>query len=66
MTASEVLFGLDTSCGLPFASGLVGGSGFSNPAGTLCKKNISKKEPPNHRSLHCAPPDFLSRIVASR
>jgi hypothetical protein len=26
-------------------------------------KNIPKKEPPNRRSLHCAPPDFLLRPV---
>jgi hypothetical protein len=33
-------------------------------SGSALSKNIPKKGPLNRRSLHCAPPDFLSRSVA--
>jgi hypothetical protein len=37
-----------------------------SPPRYALSKNIPKKGPPNRRSLHCAPPDFLWRPVALR
>jgi hypothetical protein len=46
----------------PHSTSLRAGS----PLRYALSKNIPKKEPPNRRSLHCAPPDFLWRPVALR
>jgi hypothetical protein len=35
-----------------------------HPLYLVLPKNIPEEEPLNRRSLHCAPPDFLSRTVA--
>jgi hypothetical protein len=47
---------------LPWASGCLG----RLPQLPWSGENISKNGPLNRRSLHYAPPDFLSRLVALR